>query len=126
MFAGNFAPRGWAVCDGELLPIAHHTALFSIIGTYYGGDGRSTFALPDLRGRVPIHAGKGPGLTERKLGEMGGAETIKQEAHKRAERANNPEKGIDTSDLMKPNDNMQPFLSVNFIIALEGRFPARN
>lgn len=76
MFAGNFAPRGWALCDGQLLPISQHQALFSILGTIYGGDGRTTFALPDLRGRAPIHAGTGPGLTSRRLGEKGGAESV--------------------------------------------------
>ncbi len=75
MFGGNFAPRGWALCDGQLLPIAQNTALFSIIGTIYGGDGRSTFALPDLRGRVPIHPGTGPGLSPYRLGERGGPES---------------------------------------------------
>jgi microcystin-dependent protein len=68
MFGGNFAPRGWAFCDGQLLSIAQNTALFSILGTTYGGDGRTTFALPDLRGRVAIHPGNGPGLTPRNLG----------------------------------------------------------
>ncbi len=75
MFAGNFAPRGWAFCEGQLLPIAQNTALFSIIGTMYGGDGRSTFALPDLRGRVPIHKGQGPGLPSYNQGEKGGSNT---------------------------------------------------
>ena len=74
MFGGNFAPRGWAFCDGQLMAISSNTALFSLIGTTYGGDGRSTFALPDLRGRLPIHAGTGPGLTTRKLGARGGVE----------------------------------------------------
>ena len=76
MFAGNFAPRGWAFCDGQLLPIAQNQALFALIGTIYGGDGRTTFALPDLRGRAPIHQGHGPGLTDRRLGEKGGAESV--------------------------------------------------
>jgi len=75
MFGGNFAPRGWAFCDGQLLPIAQNQALFSILGTTYGGDGRTTFALPDLRGRTAIHPGTGPGLSNRRLGERGGAET---------------------------------------------------
>ena len=74
MFGGNFAPRGWALCDVQLMAISSNTALFSIIGTTYGGDGRTTFALPDLRGRLPIHAGTGPGLTTRKLGARGGVE----------------------------------------------------
>lgn len=75
MFGGNFAPRGWAFCDGQLLSIASNTALFSILGTTYGGDGRTSFALPDLRGRVPIHPGTGPGLSTRKLGQRSGTET---------------------------------------------------
>jgi len=74
MFGGNFAPRGWALCDGQLLPIAQYSALFSILGTTYGGDGRTTFGLPDLRGRFPMHMGHGPGLTDRRLGAKGGAE----------------------------------------------------
>jgi microcystin-dependent protein len=75
MFAGNFAPRGWALCDGSLLSIASNTALFSILGTTYGGDGRTTFGLPDLRGRLPMHPGNGPGLTPRALGEASGTES---------------------------------------------------
>ena len=76
LFAGNFAPRGWAFCDGQLLPIANYTALFSIIGTTYGGDGKTTFALPDLRGRVPISAGQGPGLSNHAEGARGGQEKV--------------------------------------------------
>jgi microcystin-dependent protein len=75
MFAGNFAPRGWAFCEGQLLSISQNQSLFSILGTTYGGDGRTTFGLPDLRGRVPIHTGVGPGLSNYKLGQKGGAET---------------------------------------------------
>lgn len=75
MFAGNFAPRGWAFCDGQLLPIAQNSALFSLMGTTFGGDGRTTFALPDLRGRTAIHPGTGPGLSNRRLGASGGSET---------------------------------------------------
>ena len=74
-FAGNFAPRGWALCDGQLLPISQYSALFSLLGTTYGGDGRTTFALPDMRGRTLIHAGRGPGLTPRNLGAKVGSET---------------------------------------------------
>lgn len=74
LFAGNFAPRGWLFCNGQLLPISQNTALFSLLGVTYGGDGRTTFALPDLRGRVPVHAGQGSGLSPINLGEMGGAE----------------------------------------------------
>ena len=76
MFAGNFAPRGWALCDGQLLAISSNQALFSILGTTYGGDGRTTFALPGLRGRTPIHQGSGPGLPPYALGQKGGAESV--------------------------------------------------
>jgi microcystin-dependent protein len=76
MFAGNFAPRGWAFCQGQLLPIAQNTALFSILGTTYGGNGQTTFALPDLRGRAPIGTGQGPGLTNVDLGQSAGSETV--------------------------------------------------
>lgn len=76
MFGGNFAPRGWALCDGQLLPIASWNALFSILGTTYGGDGRTTFGLPDLRGRLAMHAGTGPGLSPRSLGQKMGSETV--------------------------------------------------
>lgn len=76
LFAGNFAPRGWLFCQGQLLPINQNQALFSLLGTTYGGDGVTTFALPDLRSRVPVGAGQGPGLTNRALGEKGGTETV--------------------------------------------------
>ena len=74
MFAGNFAPKNWALCNGQLLAISSNTALFSILGTYYGGNGTSTFALPNLQGRTPLGVGQGPGLTQRDLGELGGVE----------------------------------------------------
>jgi len=76
MFAGNFAPRGWAFCDGQLLAVSQNDALFSLLGTIYGGDGRTTFGLPDLRGRIPIHAGSGPGLSVRRLGSKAGSENV--------------------------------------------------
>ena len=76
MFAGNFAPQGWAFCDGQLLAISQNDALFSLLGTIYGGDGQTTFALPDLRGRIPVHMGSGPGLSPRQLGSNGGNETV--------------------------------------------------
>jgi microcystin-dependent protein len=76
MFAGNFAPRGWAFCNGQVLPIAQNTALFSLLGTTYGGNGQTTFALPNLQGRLPMHWGTGPGLTPRSLGEMSGTESV--------------------------------------------------
>ncbi len=75
MFGANFAPRSWALCDGQLLPISQNTTLFSLLGTIYGGDGRTTFALPDLRGRLPLHQGTGPGLTPRQIGSKVGSET---------------------------------------------------
>ncbi|GAO36074.1 tail collar protein [Sulfuricella sp. T08] len=76
MFGGNFAPNGWAFCDGQLLPISGNETLFTLIGTTYGGDGQSTFALPDLRGRIPIHQGQGPALSPRTIGEKGGSEAV--------------------------------------------------
>jgi microcystin-dependent protein len=76
MFAGNFAPKGWAMCNGQLLSIAQNTALFSLLGTYYGGDGRSTFALPNLQGSTPLGAGQKAGLSQRSLGEVGGAASV--------------------------------------------------
>ena len=76
MFAGNFAPQGWAYCDGQLLAVSQNDALFSLLGTIYGGDGRTTFGLPDLRGRVPIHQGTGPGLTPRQIGSKSGQEKV--------------------------------------------------
>jgi microcystin-dependent protein len=76
MFGGTFAPTGWATCDGQLMPISQNTALFSLLGTQFGGDGRTTFALPDLRARLPVHQGNGAGLTPRTLGESGGSSTV--------------------------------------------------
>jgi microcystin-dependent protein len=76
MVGFNFAPRGWTLCNGQLLPIAQNTALFSILGTTYGGDGRTTFGMPDLQGRSPMHAGNGPALSQRRLGQKAGAETV--------------------------------------------------
>ena len=78
IFGGNFAPIGWAFCDGRLMPISQNTALFSLLGTTYGGDGRTTFGLPDLRGRSPLHQGQGHGLTSRPLGEPAGGEPIRR------------------------------------------------
>src|SRR5678815_2822085 len=76
IFPFNFAPKGWAFCDGRLLPISQNTALFSLLGTTYGGDGKSTFALPDLQGRAAMHPGQGPGLSLHDLGETGGSDTV--------------------------------------------------
>jgi microcystin-dependent protein len=76
MFGGNYAPIKWAMCEGQLLPVSQNDALFSLLGTIYGGDGMTTFALPDLRGRVPIHMGQGPGLTDRRIGQKFGSENV--------------------------------------------------
>lgn len=125
MFAGNFAPRGWAICDGQLLSIAQHQALFSILGTIYGGDGRTTFALPDLRGRVAVGEGQGPGLSAYRLGAKSGTETVTLDvsqlpAHNHAIGANSgggndasPSNAVSAEggeDIYhnQPNANMQP------------------
>lgn len=123
MFAGNFAPRGWAFCNGQLLPISQYSALFSLLGTTYGGDGRTTFALPDLRGRTPIHAGTGPGLNPHRLGSKGGSELIATSTVVVEGSATG-----DTKVLFGTNQfsNMQPYATVNYIIALQGTFPSRN
>lgn len=175
MFGGNFAPRGWAKCDGQLLPINQNQALFSILGTMYGGDGRTTFALPDLRGRAPIHTGQGPGLSARTQGAKGGAESVKlgvshMPAHAHSVRAPGTSAKADTGSpagaqmatvaaktgkkggsggsavysqggandaAMLPfksgrsgsnggHENMPPYQTVNFIIALQGIFPSRS
>lgn len=111
MFAGNFAPRGYAFCNGQLLPITSNTALFSLLGTTYGGDGRTTFGLPDLRGRVPVHAGSstGPGLKPIKLGQKSPAYGFKKA---------NPDDAN--------SSETTPTLGINYIIALEGIYPSRN
>jgi microcystin-dependent protein len=162
MFGGNFAPRGWAFCNGQMLSIAQNTALFSLLGTMYGGDGRTTFALPDMRGRAPIHQGQGPGLSQRPIGAKGGTEKVllsvaNLPSHTHLARANSAgatqpspagnvpattpgpsyQPAPDGGTQMNPNfiapsgggqghPNMQPFLAVSFIIALEGIFPSRN
>lgn len=158
MFAGNFAPRGWAFCNGQLLSIAQNTALFSILGTTYGGDGKTTFALPDLRGRAPLHWGHGPGLSNRNLGESGGQEAVtltvdQMPAHGHALNASDaaanvrqptnavlaqsesytqsrPDVTLNPAAIGNtggnlPHPNMQPFLGISFIIALQGIFPSR-
>ncbi len=129
MFVGNFAPRGWAFCDGQPLQITQYDALFSIIGTRYGGDGRTTFALPDLRGRVPVHAGTGTGLTGRVLGQKGGCETVdlrKSDLSSPAEAAvAAPRRRDKPIQFDLEHDNMQPYQCVNFVIAVEGIYPSR-
>ena len=109
MFAGNFAPRTWAFCEGQLLPISSYQALFSILGTTYGGDGRTTFALPDLRGRVPVGTGNGPGLSPQRLGQRSGTET-------------SPLGKGDAAVSSGP----RPVLGINFIICTVGEFPSRS
>ena len=167
MTGTNFPQRGWAFCNGQLLSIAQNTALFSLLGTTFGGDGRTSFGLPGLRGRAPMHPGNGPGLTSRRLGQKGGAETValttpaqianhghsmkvvgaladqttpvgNSLAQSPSGRGgfglydNDDNKGAMASDALavtggaQPHDNMQPFLVVNFQIALQGLFPSRN
>jgi microcystin-dependent protein len=161
MFAGNFAPRGWAFCNGQLLPISQNTALFALIGTVYGGDGRTTMALPDMQGRAPMHPGQGPGLSARSLGQTGGVETVTlleaqmpnhnhvlsadtAPANNRTPAGNSLARATGglaygaASNLVpmasealpltggsQPHNNMQPFLTMSFIIALQGLFPSR-
>ena len=162
MFGGNFAPRSWAFCDGQLLAINSNQALFSILGTTYGGDGRTTFGLPDLRGRVSMHEGNGPGLSNRSLGQKSGQETAtlttqQIPAHNHTVSGANASGddsdpttgngfGSASNDLYletepgtsmgagtikntgggQSHNNVQPFLCVNYIIALQGTFPSRN
>jgi microcystin-dependent protein len=147
MFAGNFAPAGWAFCDGQLLSIPDNSALVSILGTVYGGDGETSFALPDLRGRVPVHAGNasGPGLTARQLGERGGTETIVADpvapAHpdvpaknvktvrkgrKKSNIVSGPVPPVDPPTAGTNQTNLQPYLGIHYIIALQGTFPSES
>ena len=113
IFGGNFAPRGWAKCDGQLLSISSNQALFSILGTQYGGDGQTTFALPDLRGRVPVHAGT---VLERGTKYRVGQKGVKEILIKSA----------DSSGESTSHEASQPYLVVNYVIALEGVFASRN
>lgn len=124
MFGGNFAPRGWAFCDGQLLSIASNTALFAILGTTYGGDGRTTFGLPDLRGRFAMHPGTGPGLSQRRLGERGGEET---HAHPAIDYQGQNKVPFDSRNAAADRaSNLPPYTCVNFIIAVQGIFPSRS
>lgn len=157
----NFAPRGWAQCNGQILPIAQNSALFSLLGTTYGGNGQTTFALPDLRGRSPMAFGLGAGVSPRQLGETSGQETVTLQATQlpqhthpvnaspaRADRANAsgaqladaadaiyastpPTAELSSASLTAtggsiPHGNMQPYLALNMVIALQGIFPSRN
>lgn len=160
----NFAPRGWAFCNGQILPLSQNTALFSLLGTTYGGDGRSNFALPNLQGSAPMHPGQGPGLSLRDLGEQGGSQTVtllesEMPVHNHNVNANalpgsasqaSTNQGLSRSaggsaykqapfgattflageaigvaGGSQPHDNMMPYLTMNFIIALQGVFPPR-
>lgn len=162
MFAGNFAPEGWALCNGQVLPIAQNTALFSLLGTMYGGNGKTNFALPDLRGRTPVSFGTGSGLTNKTIGESGGSERINltvdqlpththvvravtSNANQSSPTGNFPATtkllDMEYSDSVpnttynytmlnstggnQPINNLQPYVTVNFIIALQGIFPPR-
>ncbi|MDX6443531.1 MAG: hypothetical protein QOH71_605 [Blastocatellia bacterium] len=164
MFAGNFAPTGWAQCNGQLLPISQNTALFSLLGTYYGGDGKSTFALPDLEGSAPVGQGQGSGLSEYFLGQSSGSDTItllnsEMPIHNHFVQGNfnlgdlftpaptvvltNSDPGsaytaasanlvpmafqaVSVTGSSLPHNNMMPFLTVLFIIAMQGVFPPRS
>lgn len=161
IFPFNFAPRGWAWCDGQLLPISQNTALFSLLGTTYGGNGMSTFALPDLQGRAPMHPGQGPGLSLHDLGETGGTETVtllesQIPAHSHTVMAsqllgelpvaqgNYPATTVGDNRYAaagnlvslspyalapagsdQPHNNLMPYLTFYFCIALQGVFPPR-
>ena len=155
LVAFEFAPPGWARCEGQLLPISENDALFALLGTTYGGDGRTTFALPDLRGRVALHSGQGAGLSPRAPGERGGVEQVtlavgQLAAHTHARSASGAQGTTDSpagaapagggeygapdgtklaptgkSGAGRPHDNMPPFLALSYIIALEGIFPSR-
>lgn len=129
--AFGFAPRGWAPCNGQLLPIRQYSALFSLLGTSYGGDGQTNFALPNLQGRAPLAAGQGPGLTSIPLGESGGVQTVTLTGPQPT--AHNHAIGVVAAEGMlapvggaRPHNNMPPYLAVNFIIALTGVFPPRD
>jgi microcystin-dependent protein len=163
IFPFNFAPKGWAWCNGQLLPLSQNTALFSLLGTTYGGDGKSTFALPDLQGSAPMHPGQGPGLSLHDLGETGGSETVtllesEIPSHTHAMRANvldvadtnvpsvNASFALSSGGTLyqaaanvnlspqalppaggdQPHNNMMPYLTYYFNIALQGVFPPRS
>ena len=106
MFAGTFAPRSWAFCDGQLLAISGNDALFSLLGTIYGGDGRTTFGLPDLRGRLPIHHGTGPGLAPRTLGARGGIEQASVSSAQLPSHTHPMQVSSDVSDTANPGSNV--------------------
>jgi len=132
MFAGTFAPNGWALCDGQLISISTNPALFSLLGTTYGGDGTTTFALPDLRGRAPIHVGTGPGLPSYALGATGGytnSSAVNSVLNSAEIKSGRDVIGtIDTSlqNTVTGTNGRSPYVGINYIIALTGIFPPRN
>jgi microcystin-dependent protein len=124
LFAGNFNPRGWALTNGQILPISQNTALFSLLGTTYGGNGQTNFALPNFQGRMPVHQGQGPGLSQRILGEQGGTESV---SFSSLSLPSAPSPAVSASVSFRPQvQTTSPFLVLNFIIALQGIFPSRN
>jgi len=128
IFAGNFAPRGWQSCNGQLLPISQNTALFSLVGTIYGGDGRTTLGLPDLLGRAAVHEGTGPGLTPRALGSKFGVEAVTLNESEMASHTHDWPISLPPTDPTgggQPHENVQPSLALNYIIALTGIYPSR-
>jgi len=128
LFAGNFAPRGWAFCAGQMLPISQNTALFSLLGTNYGGDGRTSFGLPDLRGRTAIHHGTGPGLSPRLLGQKTGVESVTLTEAQMPAHSHTLPWGADTTLQAgggQAHTNMQPSLALNAIVAMQGIYPSR-
>lgn len=127
IFAGNFAPRGWHFCHGQLLPISQYEALFSLIGTIYGGDGRTSFGLPDLRGRSIIGAGDGPGLSHIQLGQRGGRETIQIETNNADVNTKDADGQVNSfRNAQQSIDNRDPFLAMNYVICASGLFPRRD
>ena len=127
MFAGNFAPRGWAFCHGQILSINQNQTLYSLLGTTYGGDGRTTFGLPDLRGRVPVHVGQGPGLSNVSLGRKFGQETMSIIPQNASVASSSDGNEVMLVSGILPNVNaMQPSMGINFIIATTGLFPSRS
>jgi microcystin-dependent protein len=124
LFAGNFNPFGWALTNGQILPISQNTALFSLLGTTYGGNGQTTFALPNFQSRMPVHQGQGAGLSPYVMGDQGGAESI---SFSSVSIPSAPSPAVSASVSFRPQvQTVSPFLALTFIIALLGVFPARN
>jgi len=130
MFGGNFAPRSWAFCHGQLLAIAQNTALYSVLGITYGGDGQTTFGLPDMRGRVAISPGHGSGLSNYRLGRKAGSETAGPLGASSiyAEEANSSYTGVTETytGSNQPVPNLEPYLAVHYILCLQGTLPSRS